>query len=312
MARVTVIVPVFNRRSELSRALTSLKNQSFTDFECLVVDDASSVPIEPVVKAMNDNRFVYLRSPQNGGPYNARFFGYRHMRGEYLFQLDSDWEAFPWALAQGVHYLDSTPEVDAVAGMHLVNEESRMLGRVPHGAVIIDPDSYKKSGFGVDCAGMVRRSVVEEWLHKRADYFAMEFHQWFTFGLHRSQLYVDEPWVRYHVDGSDRVSLGLNARQFSDYMKFMEEHAEQLLTVRAPFLAQLLFEIWFQLLMTGRRQEASRAYGYLRLQNISIWREVCKKILKKVGKVIRSTFMLKSLVSKTRVFEFKADHSGRD
>ena len=44
--RMTVVVPVYNRRAELERALASLSAQTFADFECLIIDDGSQVPIE--------------------------------------------------------------------------------------------------------------------------------------------------------------------------------------------------------------------------------------------------------------------------
>ena len=66
MARITVVVPVFNRQDKLRRALASLRAQTLVDFECLVVDDCSTVPIEPVVTELSDHRFRYLRNGQNG------------------------------------------------------------------------------------------------------------------------------------------------------------------------------------------------------------------------------------------------------
>src|SRR6185295_5898097 len=136
----------------------------------------------------------------NGGPSNARVIGYRMMRGEYLFHLDSDDEAYPWALERAAYLLDTTPEVASVAGLHLPNGTGPLLARVPGGRHIVTPgqaasnrDEYP------DCVGVVRRVVVEEWLAKRTDYFALEVHQWLTMVLNHSQMFVDEPWTRTHV-----------------------------------------------------------------------------------------------------------------
>jgi glycosyltransferase involved in cell wall biosynthesis len=283
MPRITVVVPVFNRQSELRRALASLREQAFSDFECLIVDDCSTIPIEPLVAGLADSRFRYLRNSQNGGPYNARTVGYQCMNSEYLLQLDSDWEAYPWALSQSVRYLDEYPQVDAVAGMHVRHHDSAMFVRVSGGKKIVTPAEYVKGNLAPDCVAAVRRCVVEEWLAKRSDYFAMEFHQWFTFSLHHNQLYVDEPWTRYHVDGRDRVSVGQNRRQLDDYMKFIEEHDEYLRSIDAPFLSELLFIMWLDLLRASRTSDRRRVEEYLRIRKVPVARKLAAKLARKVS-----------------------------
>jgi len=208
------------------------------------------------------------------------------MSAEYLFQLDSDWEAYPWALSQSVRYMDEYPQVDAVAGMHVRYQDASMLARVDGGKKIVGPDEYLKAKPVPDCVGMVRRCVVEEWLAKRSDYFAMEFHQWFTFGLHHSQLYVDEPWARYHVDGKDRVSVSLNGRRLDDYMKFIEEHDDYLKSIDAPFLSELLFNMWLELLRAGRSADRRRVEEYLKMRNVPVGRKLAAKVLGKVGSLM--------------------------
>jgi glycosyltransferase involved in cell wall biosynthesis len=282
MPRITVVVPVFNRQSELRRVLASMRGQTLADFECLIVDDCSTTPIEPLVAELDDPRFRYLRNAQNGGPYNARTLGYRCMNSEYLLQLDSDWEAYPWALSQAVRYLDEYPQVDAVAGMHVRHHDSAMFVRVSGGKKIVNPEEYVKGNPPPDCVGAVRRCVVEEWLAKRKDYFAMEFHQWFTFGMQHSQLYVDEPWVRYHVDGKDRVSVSQKGRQLDDYMKFIEEHNGYLRNMDAPFLSELLFGMWLDLLRAGRASDRRCVEEYLRIRKVPVARKLAVKLLRKI------------------------------
>jgi hypothetical protein len=109
----------------------------------------------------------------------------------------------------------------------------------------------------------------------------MEFHQWFTFGLHHSQLYVDEPWVRYHVDGRDRVSVSHNRRQLDDHMKFIEEHDEYLRSVDAPFLSELLFGMWLDLLRAGRASDRMRVREYLRIRKVSVAGKLAARLARK-------------------------------
>ena len=65
---ITVVIPVYNRSAELLRALRSVREQTFEDFECVVVDDASTIAIAPIVQSLDDDRFIYLRKTRTGGP----------------------------------------------------------------------------------------------------------------------------------------------------------------------------------------------------------------------------------------------------
>jgi len=279
---VTVIVPVYNRQEELRRALASVKNQSYTNFECIVVDDCSTVPIAAIVTEMADNRFVYARNYKNGGPYNARFFGYKMMKGDFLIHLDSDDQLYPWALTQAVYYLDKNKDVDAVAGMNLRDNDSTLFARVRDGERVVTPKDYLQMEQTCDCVGVVRKKVVEEWLLKRDDYYAMEFHQWFTFGLKHNQLYVDEPWAKCYVDGQDRVSNTNKYRHSEDSMKFLEEHDTYIRKIDAPVLARMLFHMWVQMVRNGRRNDRKIIEEYLSAKKIPLWGMVIKKVYNKI------------------------------
>lgn len=282
--RLSVVIPVYQRPAELRRVLASLAAQCFADFECMVIDDCSPQSLEPVVSAMADARFRYLRNSRNGGPYNARTVGYRHMRGEYLLQLDSDWEVFPWTLERAVHLLDAFPEVNAVAGMHMRVHDGALLAQVRNGRQIVGPREYVGARLAPDCVGAVRHAVVREWLRKRDDYFAMEFHQWFTFGLHHSQLYVEEPWSRYHVDGADRVSTSGTDRRVEDYAKFLDEHESILQQTSAPFLTDILSEMWLHLLRAGRTSERGRVAQHLRERGVRVEHLLAARALRKLAR----------------------------
>jgi glycosyltransferase involved in cell wall biosynthesis len=93
----SIIIPTYNRRGLLQRALASVRNQTFHDYEVIVVDDSSSDgtweylgSLVPSIKALRQ---------ANRGPGPARNLGARHARGTYLAFLDSDDLWFPWTLA---------------------------------------------------------------------------------------------------------------------------------------------------------------------------------------------------------------------
>ncbi|QOI96147.1 MAG: glycosyltransferase [Flammeovirgaceae bacterium] len=86
----SVIVPVYNRPDEIRELLESLAQQTFTDFEVLVVEDGSSVRCDTVVDACRDKlRIQYFYKP-NAGPGPGRNYGSEKAAGNYFVYFDSD------------------------------------------------------------------------------------------------------------------------------------------------------------------------------------------------------------------------------
>ena len=91
MTKFSVIVPVYNVEKYISKCIESVKGQSLTDFECLIIDDGTKdKSIEKAIEAIgNDERFKIYHKV-NGGLSDARNYGIDKATGEYLFFLDSD------------------------------------------------------------------------------------------------------------------------------------------------------------------------------------------------------------------------------
>jgi glycosyltransferase involved in cell wall biosynthesis len=283
---ISVVVPVYNRGAELHRALLSLQQQTYENFECIVVDDASTLPIAPIVASLVDDRFEYIRQSSNGGPYSARMAAFRVMQGELAISLDSDDEAYPWMLQRAVKHLEDTREVDGVAGMYVRASDNRLLVRVEGGSKIMSPSEYVRLPSIPNCLGAVRRCVVEEWLEKRDDYFAFEIHQWFTFHIRHSQLFVDEPWARTHVGGIDRVSVQWENRQLDDYLKFVEEHGDYVERSQAVVIDEIVADGWFQLRRAGRKEDAARFADIMSKRNLKRTRVVAARATRKARRLV--------------------------
>jgi glycosyltransferase involved in cell wall biosynthesis len=87
----SIIIPVYNRTDSLVSSLKSVLSQTFSDFECLVVDDGSrnSNEIEEIVNNLDDVRFKYFYQ-HNSGASKARNLGIIRSTGKYIALLDSD------------------------------------------------------------------------------------------------------------------------------------------------------------------------------------------------------------------------------
>ncbi len=88
---VSIIIPIYNTERYLRDCLNSIKNQTFTDLEVIMVDDGSSDQSPDICREFerSDSRFRYYRK-ENGGAGSARNYGIEKATGDYIAFVDSD------------------------------------------------------------------------------------------------------------------------------------------------------------------------------------------------------------------------------
>lgn len=111
MPRITVLMPTYNVAPWVDEAIQSVLNQSYKDFEILVVDDASNDDTLVHVKAINDSRIRIAAFPNNVGLADNLNRGLDLIDTELVARMDGDDIAEPDWLETGIKVLDSHPEV---------------------------------------------------------------------------------------------------------------------------------------------------------------------------------------------------------
>lgn len=127
MAEVSVIIPVFNTKQYLFRSIGSVLNQSFTDFELILVDDGSTDGSGDICDtyAGKDDR-IRVFHKENGGVSSARNLGLTHANGEWVYFVDSDDEVLPDGLRTLVENISN--DIDIVMGGFVeVDEDGKSL-----------------------------------------------------------------------------------------------------------------------------------------------------------------------------------------
>ncbi|MCW4111801.1 glycosyltransferase family 2 protein [Segatella copri] len=104
---VSIIIATYNSEKTLKRALDSVLNQSFQDWECIVVDGASKDGTIDIVKEFvsKDSRFRYVSEPDKG-IYDAFNKGWKMAKAEWVMYLGSDDEYLRDGIAQLVYKID--------------------------------------------------------------------------------------------------------------------------------------------------------------------------------------------------------------
>ncbi len=118
MPRVSVIVPSFNLGKYLPETLESVMAQTFTDWECIIVENGSMDDSPAIVKSFcgKDGRFVPLMLPENVGVAAARNKGLDIAIGEYILFLDADDIIAPHYMEEAVAALYADPSLTVVYG----------------------------------------------------------------------------------------------------------------------------------------------------------------------------------------------------
>jgi len=110
MAAVSVIIPAFNRALKVSRAISSVLYQTFTDYEILVVDDGSTDGTRDAMHQFGD-MISFIRHPSNLGVSAARNTGIRGSDAPFVAFLDSDDYWLPEKLGAQISFFKSHPEI---------------------------------------------------------------------------------------------------------------------------------------------------------------------------------------------------------
>jgi len=114
-AKVSIIIPTYNRLHVLPRALDSVLAQTFQDFEIIIVDDASTDATAAYIDSLDEPRLRYLRHETNQYAAGARNTGLDAANGEFIAFLDSDDRWLPHKLAAQLEQLEELGD-DYVAG----------------------------------------------------------------------------------------------------------------------------------------------------------------------------------------------------
>lgn len=107
--KVSVIIPTYNRAHLIGRAIKSVLEQTYQDFEIIVVDDGSTDNTDEVVRDFGDERIRYIRHEKNKGGATARNTGIKAAKGEFIAFQDSDDEWLPEKLDKQMQVFENVP-----------------------------------------------------------------------------------------------------------------------------------------------------------------------------------------------------------
>ena len=126
--KVSVVMSVFNNEKFLKEAIDSILNQTFTDFEFIIVNDGSTDNTRNIIQNYSDNRIKLLNNISNLGISRAANIGIKAACGIYIARQDADDISMPERLEKEVLFLDHNKNIALVgAYYYMINEKGKIL-----------------------------------------------------------------------------------------------------------------------------------------------------------------------------------------
>jgi len=253
MALISVIIPTYNRANLISRAITSVINQTFNDYEIIVVDDNSTDNTEELVKTKFKNKVIYFKHDINLGPAAARNTGIKNSTGEYIAFLDSDDEWLPTKLEKQLNaFLNLSPDYGLIYVRSLIDRNGKLVPYLPfewlpkkEGDLF---ESLLRLNFIDTPAVMIKRTVFEEVGYFDETLKCVEDYELFLRISSKFLIkHVDEFLLISHLydDGINMRSIELHASVLDEiiqrYIGYYDSH-QQLYSDRLMIIGDLYYK----------------------------------------------------------------------
>lgn len=203
---VSIIIPTYNRALLLQKAIQSVLDQTFQDFEIIVVDNYSEDNTIEDVKSFKDERIKIINIRNNGIIAKSRNRGLKESRGDYIAFLDSDDMWLPEKLELQVEYLRERPEYHLVySNTWIINENGVRKGLFLKSEYFKEGeifDELVKSNFIPQLTVLMKREVFENigFLNEDPSLRAVEdYEYWLRVALRYKIGFVKEPLAMYRV-----------------------------------------------------------------------------------------------------------------
>jgi glycosyltransferase involved in cell wall biosynthesis len=164
MTQVSVVIPVYNVEKYIAETVQSVLNQSYSDFELLIVDDGSSDRSIEICQQFTDPRIRIIQQP-NQGVSAARNAGIREAKGKYIAFLDGDDLWTVDKLEKHVQHLESSPNVGvSFCRSAFIDETGSPLSiyQMPQLTEITPAKILCRNPIGNGSAPVIRRAVFED------------------------------------------------------------------------------------------------------------------------------------------------------
>lgn len=111
--KVSILLPVYNAESTIRETIDSILNQTYTDFDVVIINDGSSDNSEQTILEYKDERIHYYKNESNRGLIYTLNRGIELCKGEYIARIDADDIMLPTRLEEQIKFMEEHPAIIA-------------------------------------------------------------------------------------------------------------------------------------------------------------------------------------------------------
>lgn len=220
--KVSILLPAYNQEKYIEETVESILSQTFTDFEFIILDDASSDRTAERIQTFEDERITFYQNAENLGSVGTLNKGLALCRGEYIARIDGDDIAYPERLAKQVAFLDSHSDVGVVGSAVQCFSDSGM-GEVMRyetdSSALFSSFLLAETSMVAHPAVMMRRCLFEGGIqYSQEHFYAEDYKLWNDLKWHARIGNLPDVLLKYriHQSSMSRSKPELQARLRTD------------------------------------------------------------------------------------------------
>jgi glycosyltransferase involved in cell wall biosynthesis len=202
---ITVLFPIYNAEPYLREAIESILNQSFRDFELLLINDGSSDGSVSIIESISDPRIRLIQNIQNIGLIATLNKGIALARGKYIARMDQDDISLPNRLEIQLALLEQHADAALVCSpVELMNADGKKTGTWDDDLANRTPAQIRSSLSKANCIAhptvLARKSVLEKFLYSSRQVGSEDWDLWLRIVSAGWQIYkTEETLLRYRI-----------------------------------------------------------------------------------------------------------------
>ncbi|MFH1677735.1 MAG: glycosyltransferase [Patescibacteria group bacterium] len=128
--KVTILMPVYNGEQYLREAIESILNQTFMDFEFLIINDGSVDKSEKIIKLYENRRIIFANNPENKGLIFTLNRGLKMAQGKYVARMDQDDISLPERIKKQYDFLEKNSKIGLLGTAYYeINQKGDIIGK---------------------------------------------------------------------------------------------------------------------------------------------------------------------------------------
>jgi glycosyltransferase involved in cell wall biosynthesis len=267
---ISIIIPTYNRCNLLPRAINSVLNQSFKNFELIIVDDGSTDETKKIIEKYlkKNSRIKYIYQKNSGSPAQPRNTGIKIAKGNYIAFLDHDDEWFNDKLEKQIK-------------MYIKNNKDNKIGLVGCGAISINtkskekkiikfPPSLKiksakalKKIIPYSCSSiMIKKSIFQEiGLFDEKMRVSDDYDMYIRISRKYRFIFIQEPLFNYyiHENNLSKSNSLINENMIKDVQKIIKKH-KKIFSKYPNIYSKILKKIGTYYMLKNNHQLASKYF----------------------------------------------------